>query len=409
MTLNRMLFASSAIIGAFLSSAAQADLAGNLSTKSARSYLMFVQDGSVHRLECDDQSTLRDHDHCKEHAAAIPADIFFAKLPLQFGRHLAEFETQAQEAWIKMKQIDGRLMAMARAALPDEPPAVSVEQIDSATRAVEQQALKIANLRDQIGRLEFKLGQHLGEADDIEQLAIDRSQLLQFEKEASSLAENLLSLRASYIRQRVDATDANAHDLLAMKERLRAVYATAKNLSAREMTDMVCAELMAVRLRDEGFAWEASCNLQTSVPDRLRSSTWLAIALAFEEIEEPTRVFSASSTTRHLSMTIPRAGLVGSVSCQYSTGLIGLSLFNGRFFVRGPGGLFAGVQIAGTDYYVGVEWTTDSRSIMGNPPEGNANFANREAQGDWTFEYEPARDTRDFESEQLQCTVTLRL
>ncbi len=389
----------------------RAEIAGyGLDPSGNGTYLLYVENDRVHRMECDRMSAVHDHGHCKDHPSSAPAGKFFALLPTKFATAFPLFEQDAQEAWIKLQQVDTRLFELVNSQVPTGTTPVTAEQVDAASRAVDAASLKLTDVRDQIGRLEADLADNRGDAADLEQLGVDRAHAIQLETERNAAAAALLALRKTYVEQRADTSGANFHDLIGLRNQQIDSYNRAKYYGGLEVKDMGCAELMASRLKETGFVWEAICNLSTSVPDSNLGGTLGRIGRAFEAVELADRTFTATGNgSRRVSLDVPRAGLIGGVHCDYPLGSAD-GHFQGELAVEAPGGLIAEIPLNNYGAKVVVNWTSVYTG-SGHSAFDDAHFERHDGAGHWVFEFIPAMIVIGGGSgpaDPLVCSVTLQ-
>ena len=374
---------------ATVTGAARAEIAGGgLAPDGNGTYLLYVEGDRVHRRECDRTSTIHDHAHCALKPSSAPVGSFFALLPTKFANQLAGFDKDAQEAWIKLQQIDGRLFQAVNGQAPTANDPVTEAQITTATRAVDDAERKATELRDQIARLAADLAENRGDAADLEQLALDRTQLIKLEGDKTVASAALLTLRQNYVAQRADASSANFRDLIGLRAAQSDAYDRARYNASFELKDLSCAELMASRIKETGFVWEAACNLQTHFPDSNLGGTLSRIGLAYDEAELADRTYTGvSDGGRMVHVVVPRSGLIRGVRCDYPQAGP-QAQFEGELAIEAPGDLTAEIPLNVTGAVVTVTWTYalfgSNWSVL-----DEKHFERYNGGGRWTFELIP--------------------
>ncbi len=346
-------------------------------------YLMWVEGGRVFRAECDRTSSLRDHDHCQKDLVSAAATRFFPLLAAEYGVGFAYFQREAQEAWIKIQRIDTRLFELVNGETPSEQNPVTQEQVDDARRRVDAASLRIAALRDQIGRLEQALAQNGADPTDLEQLEINRAELIRLEADKAPLESELLRLRQTFVEQRARASDANYRDLVGQRASQLNQFDRAQGELATEIKDMECGQLIASRIQEVGYAWETLCQLRgsTNIP-----KGDIGGAFARAETEDRTYFGTAPGGQRGLVLEVPRDGRVQAIECAF--GFATRQDWEGSIYVYAPGGLSADVRLSlGSSVAAGFRYHADYDNPFSSTFTGG--FRSQSGRGSWRFEVHP--------------------
>lgn len=374
------------LLAAFCASpAARAELAGtSLDPGDGRVHILFVEGDRVHRARCEQGTSLYDHAHCRAKPASAPAGLFFAKLPTMFGRFLDIYEKDAQEAWIKLKQVDDRLFQLVNTQPTNAEGLVTQAEVEAATLALDKLAKKLVTLDDQIARLVERLEAGSDDAEALAQLEIDRADRQKVAAQRDEAAAALIALRKTYIEQRAATSDANFRDLVALSQHHQDAYRNAKAEAGKNLADKACAELMAARIKEAGYVWEAGCSLRAYNDGPGNLDTFGRVGMAFNEADVAGRTFSgANAEGRVVNLEVSRDGRIERIACHYPQGGSNAH-FEGYLFVYGPNGLSTQVGLNNYGANVDVDWTRGT-GIYRNEFEAHG-FLDASARGVWRFE-----------------------
>lgn len=241
----------------FSTGTARAELAIDIQSPTISSgvYLFYQEDDLVFRAKCEPGITF-DIAHCFTSEARL-ATGFYAGLSRNFAVALRQADTEAREAWVALKRVDERLFQLVNTTIPSEGDAVSGEDIAAKEWELQKIELNLAEIRDQIARLEAAMGH--GDATVVEQLGVQRDLLVTAQKKEGIAQSELLSLRKAFVDQRALTGDHAFESLVRMQKTYKETFDKAQVAVRKGLEDIVCGEVAARRIAEKNFAWTEVC------------------------------------------------------------------------------------------------------------------------------------------------------
>ncbi len=295
------------------STSAHADVATNLG--SSQVALFFREGESIVRTFCRADSVIYDRATCQTALHAVPANEFYDALGGDFGGDAEQWERRIREYYVKIDRIDLKLLELINAEPNPSGPDV-LEQIEAKQRQLAETDGKVAEIQDQIARIQRSLSQR--ENPDLRrQLQALQIELADKVAAQTTQREALHRLRDEYVQANSDVINADTlRDLSAQRHDVVSQIDDAKGSLAREMKELASVARTFSFVADQGFTYEVmqagnSYNDLKPVARRM-NEIFLDLSLRF-------RTFGGVLGGSVVVIEVPRSGEVEAFDCRLET------------------------------------------------------------------------------------------
>ncbi len=270
----------------------------------------------VHRAFCRNGTTIYDHASCNVQPVAVPTAAFYHELETQFGVHTEQLSDLGAESFVRVEQIDLKLLELLNSdgGTPQRPELPA--QIRAKEGGVNSLTTTVAGLRDQSARIH----QRLAERDN----ANLRLQLAELGKQIGEQTTKLVFAQAQLAALRQEYVEANSSVFDAeMYRHLQNQREAAVNVVDAYQTYTAQQAQESIRLRRVLGMLEDNYIYVEDMGSG--SGTYMSYIMPFDEIIDDLAQGATSFTKQgdasmlHLAVEVPRVGSLKRLQCHFAT------------------------------------------------------------------------------------------